>query len=415
MESYQRHENAGRPGFVTIVNGGTGNQGAMRDYRRFRYTLGSTLLGNGQTSFDYGDQAHEQLWYYDEYDASLGTPAGPPNNLSEFRQSGQFAAGLWRRDFTRGVVVLNATTVAQSVHFDDPLDHLLGSQDASVNSGAPVTDVTLAPNDGVVLLKPIADLVNVVFRVGSFVHVFDSSGAAKRRGFFPNAQTSRGGTLQWVGDLDRDGRSDAIRADATALTVTLGTGERHVLLPYGSRYHAGVTFAVGDLNGDGRQEIVTGPLSGGPQIQIFDFRGRHLGGFFARLIKNGNGVRVAVGDLDGSGRAQILATAARRPSTVQVYTSAGVFERAWAGPAEPASASGYTLAVGDLDGQGNIDALVGSGSGAPPQLAIFSGRGALKRAFAPLAPGNRSGFLTSVVDIDGDGKKEILVMAERVL
>ncbi len=414
MESYQRHDSTGRPGFVTIVNGSTGNRGTMDDYQRFRFTLGSTLLGSGAVSYDFGDQAHEQLWYYDEYDARTGSAEGPARNLLEFRQSGEFTPGLWQRDFGSAVALLNSTRSAQSARFRDPLDRLSGRQDPSVNSGQSVTDVTLAAGDGVVLIKPISELAGAVFRVGSFVRVLDGRGASKRRGFFPSAAAAAGGTLQWKGELDGEGNADTILADETAVTILFGSGVRRVLLPYGARYRGGISFAVGDLTGDGRPEIVTGAASGGAQMQIFDRRGVRIGGFFAFPKKNGSGVRVAVGDLNGDGRAEILATRARFPSLVRIYTASGKLVRRFAGPSVSAGVGGYTLAAGDLNGDHHAEVIVGTGTGAAPQLGVYSGQGVLQRQFAPLAQENRAGFLSGVADVDGDGVNEILVMAERV-
>lgn len=414
MESYERHENAAAAGFVTMVNGNTSNRGSMADYRAFRYTLGSTLLGSGQISFDFGDQAHEQLWYYDEYNAQIGSPTGPPNNLQEFRQTGKRVPGLWRRDFTHGVVLLNSTNAPQSVRFENPVDRISGTQDPSVNSGAPITDVTIAAADGLVFLKPISELLGVVFRVGTFARVFDASGVVKRRGFFPSAPATDGGTLQWTGELDRDDRQDTISTDQTSVSITYGNGVRRVLLPYGARYTGGITFAVGDLDGDHKLEIVTGALNGGAQIQIYDHTGRRLAGFFAFTKKNNSGVRVAVGDLNGDGKAEIFATRARQPSMIRVYSQSGALRHRWAGPTVPSAAGGYTLAAGDLDGDRRAEVLVGTGSGAVPQLGVYAGNGTQVRQFGPLAVSNKSGFLLEVSDVDGDGKKEILVMAERV-
>ncbi len=414
MQSYRSVEAAGGQGFITIINGNTANRGAMSDYRSFRYTLASTLLGNGEVSFDFGDSAHEQLWSYDEYVAPLGTPTGPPSNLREFRQTNARAPGLWRRDFTRGVILVNSTESPQSTSFESPLDRLLGSPGPGVNSGAEVTDVAVPAHDGIVLLKPVSDLVGVVFRVGSFARVFDANGAVKRRGFFPNAPATEGGTLRWIGDLDGDGKTDTIRADQTAVTISFGNGAKKALLPYGPRYVGAVNFAVGDLNGDGRPEIVTGALHGGAQVQIFDASGRHVGGFFA-FPGGGSGVRVAIGDLDGDHRADILTTRAGTPSSVRAYSAAGVLKKEFRGPSVPAGAGGYTLAAADLNGDGRAEVLVGTGVGAVAQLAIQSADGTLLKQFGPLSISNKSGFLIGVVDVDGNGSKEIVVMAERIL
>lgn len=55
---------------LTAINCYNKNQ---YDYRKMRYGLTSCLLGDGYYSFDYGNTDHNQLWWYDEYDAKIGT------------------------------------------------------------------------------------------------------------------------------------------------------------------------------------------------------------------------------------------------------------------------------------------------------------------------------------------------------
>ena len=62
-------------------------------------------------------------------------------------------ANVWRRDFTGGVALLNATNTAQTVELGPGYRHILGTQDPTVNNGAPATSVTLGPRDAVLLIK----------------------------------------------------------------------------------------------------------------------------------------------------------------------------------------------------------------------------------------------------------------------
>jgi hypothetical protein len=71
------------------------------DLRRMRLGLGtSLLLDGGYFGFDSGDCIHGQLWWFDEYDADLGQPAGG------FTVTG---SGLYTRAFTKGAVYVNPT------------------------------------------------------------------------------------------------------------------------------------------------------------------------------------------------------------------------------------------------------------------------------------------------------------------
>jgi len=61
---------------------------------------------------------------------------------------------LFRRDFDRGIVVANATSVAQYVTLGGTYQRIKGFQDPSVNNGATVTAVTIPPWDAAILVRP---------------------------------------------------------------------------------------------------------------------------------------------------------------------------------------------------------------------------------------------------------------------
>ncbi len=64
-------------------------------------------------------------------------------------------ADLWRRDFTGGVVLVNATMLTQTVSLGEPLRHISGTQVPAVNDGQWVGAVTLPPHDGIILLRAV--------------------------------------------------------------------------------------------------------------------------------------------------------------------------------------------------------------------------------------------------------------------
>ena len=60
---------------------------------------------------------------------------------------------VWRRDFQRGVVLVNPTHEPRTVTVDPGLRRLAGSQDPLMNDGAAVKQIRLAPKDGIVLSR----------------------------------------------------------------------------------------------------------------------------------------------------------------------------------------------------------------------------------------------------------------------
>jgi len=60
---------------------------------------------------------------------------------------------LWRRDFTHGTVLLNATYKSQTVTLGKGYQRIAGTQDPVTNSGNPASTITIPPQDAVLLVK----------------------------------------------------------------------------------------------------------------------------------------------------------------------------------------------------------------------------------------------------------------------
>ncbi|WP_295452466.1 putative glycoside hydrolase [uncultured Thiodictyon sp.] len=61
---------------------------------------------------------------------------------------------IWRRDFEHGTALVNASATAATVALNGTFRKIAGTQDPAVNDGSLVTQVVIAPHDGIVLLKP---------------------------------------------------------------------------------------------------------------------------------------------------------------------------------------------------------------------------------------------------------------------
>ncbi len=107
-----------------------------------RFGLAAALMGDG--AYHYNGWGYYS--WFDEYDVKLGYPitAGSP------------VAGtpVWRRDFDGGVALVNTSnTESVVVKLGATMRALSGTQDAAVNDGRTVTELTLPPRDGRLLLK----------------------------------------------------------------------------------------------------------------------------------------------------------------------------------------------------------------------------------------------------------------------
>lgn len=391
-EELTRVRNTTKPPGVTILNATTQNTGARDDFARMRWGLTTALLHDAFYSFDFGDADHGQTWQYDEYGVFLGEavgPARPPLN-PPLDKGGK--GGVWRRDFEKGLVVVNTTEKLQQVSFPIDVEKIRGTQDPTANSGEIVRELVVAPQDGLIVLRPLQTIVGAPFENGVFARIFNAQGEVRRAGFFALDRRERSGVVITLADMDGDGEIERIKREAGGESIAIGdlTGEgvKEIVIgkegkvwvqrvdgtvvtppffPFGPRYKAAVSVAVGDLNGDGFSEIVVGAgAGGGPQVRIFSGQGRLLsGGFFAYDPRFRGGVRVSVGDVTGDGRAEIV---------------------------------------------------TGPGVGGGPQIRVFDGKGrAIGAGFFAFDRASRAGAIPIVTDVDGDGQNEILAVTKEVL
>jgi hypothetical protein len=129
--------------------------------RKARFVLGSATLAGGVATIVWtaGDplRGYTPMWY-DEYavDTSgrasaaaewkgwLGQPQGPARPID---------AGLWRRDFDHGIVIVNPNPLPASVALGGTYRLISGAAEPDVNTGAFVNQVTVGANDALFLLS----------------------------------------------------------------------------------------------------------------------------------------------------------------------------------------------------------------------------------------------------------------------
>lgn len=166
--------------------------------------------------------------------------------------------------------------------------------------------------------------------------------------------------------------------------------------------------AVGDINGDGQPEIVAGDF-GGNRVWALHTNGTPLPGW---PIAVGANVRstAALADLDPSvpGLEVIVGV---QDGTVQAWHGDGTNVPGW-----PVMAGNFvercSPAVGDVDGDGNLEVFVGSWydyhAGSTGGIYAFDHTGAPLPGWPQLT--NHTSVIASAVlaDLDGDGRKEVI-------
>jgi hypothetical protein len=168
---------------VTISTASPGNawyaalyQGGLSLSARTKYTLAFWAKGTSGESLHarvlqdaspwhpYGDSLFNLTSNWKQYVLTLtpyedASPARVEFDLAQAQgtiwfDNVSFGPGdpnVWRRDFTHGTALLNATGSPQAVDLGPGYNRIAGTQDPSVNSGAPAPSVTLPANDAMIL------------------------------------------------------------------------------------------------------------------------------------------------------------------------------------------------------------------------------------------------------------------------
>lgn len=265
----------------------------------------------------------------------------------------------------------------------------------------------------------------------TLVRVFDLTNGVERFRFDPFPGFG-GGVRTAVADVTGDGIPDVIAAagpgGGPAVVVYNGdTGSEVVrFFAFEAAFPGGVFVAAADFDRDGRADVVVGAdRGGGPRVRVLSAGNPDavLADFWGIDDVNfRGGVRVAAGDINGDGIPELVAAAGSGGSPrVAGFDGRGI------AAGQPVNAfpdffafetglrNGAYVAVGDVDGDGRGDVITGAGEGGGPRVSSFSGReltaGRQVRvgdvwAFDPA--GNTSGARVAAVDLDGDGRAEVL-------
>jgi len=233
-------------------------------------------------------------------------------------------------------------------------------------------------------------------------------------------------------DINGDGIDDVIVAPGEGggprvLIFDGRTGTKlYDLFVFEQNFRGGVWVAGGDFNRDGFAELVVGAgAGGGPRVRVIDLRTMTvMHDFMAFELNFRGGVQVGMGDLDRDGFADLFLAAGPGggPRVVirngqelsQIMFDRHVFEMSFNG--------GVNLAVGDVDGDGFADIIVGRGRGAP-QVRVFSGHQNIEIAnfyvndvVAPNQQSNvggQQGVRVGVGDFNGDGLEDVFTSRGR--
>lgn len=401
---------------IGVLNSTVGNTGNQNDYQKMRFGLASALLEDGYHSFDNGDMSHSEVWWYDEYEASLGQPAGAAYNI--LNNSTKYDSGIWRRDYDNGLVLVNSSNRSYTVDLGGEYEKLHGSQDPKVNDGSIVSRVTVPAQDGLIMLRSVEKIYNATYVNGSFARVFNQYGHVARTGFFAYIEDHRGGNQVIEQDIDNDGKKEVLEADINKVKIFDDGKLIKTFYPYTENYNNGINISVGDLDNNGTMEIITGTENGGgPHVRIFNHKGDLINpGFFAYGPEFRGGVNITVCDLEGDGVQEIIAGAGVTGGPhVRVFAANGTLINPGFFAYDPAFRGGVNVACGDIDNDGIDEIITGPGRGGGPQVKAFNKDGQIDGpVFWAFDQSLRDGVKVVTTDMGGDGVDEIIATTSDV-
>ncbi|MDO7873522.1 FG-GAP-like repeat-containing protein [Hymenobacter sp. ASUV-10] len=287
---------------------------------------------------------------------------------------------------------------------------------AASTSGSAVTLVPTAPAGQAAAFRPgetvqvtvPGTVQNMQGRGGApYVYQFTAAATGGTGGFAPGSDVAMGnGGGYWpeikVGDLDGDGDLDFAMAYGgysfslnNKVKVGLNNGNgMFTLAPDVTTGDGAEALTLADVDGDGDLDILTGTTLGGssnPNGVIALVRNTGSASFAAPVIIGTGYVRsIAVGDVDGDGDLDVVA------GRVFLNDGRGNF-------ALGAAASG--MALGDVDNDGDLDLVGVTNSTGTVQLNDGHGNFTVGAAFT--VAGDKG---LTLGDLDGDGDLDLLTV-----
>lgn len=261
------------------------------------------------------------------------------------------------------------------------------------------------------------------------VFLFRNTTSGNNLTFATRVDSSAGGLVQSIaiGDLDGDGKPDLAVANSAAGTVsvlrnmsTVGTlaFASRIIFSVGGPQTQPFTLAIGDIDGDGKLDIVT---ANAQASNIAVLRNKSTAGnidFFEKKDFNAGGFPsgVTLGDIDGDGKLDALIvdqsiklSILRNTSVVDTVKFATKVEFT-------TGTSPIRIGLGDLDGDGKLDVAVSNNapsSSVPSTVSIFknnSTSGSISLASkVDLATGSAP-YSNAIVDLTGDKIPDLAVV-----
>jgi len=200
------------------------------------------------------------------------------------------------------------------------------------------------------------------------------------------------------------------RNDQSQVRILSTDGESQtVLYPFDTSYRGGGSIASGDLGSDGIDEIIIGSGPGlSPEVFLYRQDGSMIDSFYAYSESFIGGVNVAIGDVDGDNNIEIVTGAMYSGGPhVRVFDTYGNVKNQFFAYASDFR-GGVNVAVGDVNGDGVDEIITGAGITGGPHVKVFNASGELLAETFTASSIENTGAVVATADVNGDGDDEII-------
>jgi hypothetical protein len=213
--------------------------------------------------------------------------------------------------------------------------------------------------------------------------------------------------LSALGDFDSDGDLDAFLGINGPNMVWLNGGDG-VLRDSGQRLGDIFTIAVsvGDLDSDGDLDVLSGGWDGAVETWINDGTGTFAYKEQVQLASTGHIHSIGLGDVDRDGDLDAIATVASGdPNQVWFNEGTGVFVT----NQRIHTSLTHDVSLGDLDGDGDLDAMIAVGKDMGNGSKVWRNDGSGYFSKTSIYMGSTFCSAVALGDLDGDGDLDAFV------
>ena len=273
---------------------------------------------------------------------------------------------------------------------------------------------SFAPGEQISVTLPGTMLTATGAQVRSQVYQFTAAtGGTGQGGFVPGPLVAVPlyALVLAVGDLDNDGDLDLLTSSETGqspapavIAVRLNNGQ--------GQFSAGTAIAttisevnrllLGDVDGDGDLDVLVGAGAQGVQVSLNSGNAT----FSSVQLPSLRADQLALGDMDGDGDLDLVAADNFSNGRITIATNDGLGQFTYVTPGYNNLSAATDMALGDVDGDGDLDVVTASSSlGA--QVLLNTGTTALSLGVRlPMADDTSC---LALADFDGDGDLDLVL------